>query len=573
MRRVSRASALAAVVAALAAGPGFAVTAPLSRTVESGSTWLVAKTTRLASLTVGSHAVVRAPAGDSLTLTVGGVETDLKPGTYRGDVVLTVTRQIVVQYRCKPGPNCGKLPAQHFRAAIYVRDGRYEPARSVSAAVVGGAVSGRAARRVSITSRGAGFNGIAVTGASDYTIDKPRIDLTGNGGNDFDGFASGIMSSGHARVLVEGADITTRGVTRGAIFVGDDSTMTVNDSTIRVYNGTLPPGYKFTLQLGKMLEVPWMLGITGNDRATLLVADGTAYYNNDRIISQGWGALSTDGVKRTRMYVRNSTIETLDSGYGSYSLGNSRNYFSHCRFRVAGMALIMANGGSGTFTSGTVVDSKRFGVIVHGPDARAGTLVIDGDSVFNTASTTIQVKGTAAHIVLDHAALHAGNGILLQAMLNDDPFAPAPAAGSATAVTASLNNVALRGDIIDSRTAQGDMRIALRHASLQGAISTATALPATEQKPTESTYYLIGDVKNILAPATGPYGLALSLDGSSSWTVAKSSYLTRLTLAEGARVIAPRGYEVHLQVDGNVEPLRAGRYLGRILLDVSKSAR
>lgn len=542
-----------------------------SKLVKPGSRWTVPSSTRLERLTIGANAVVRAPDGESVTLTVNGVERDLKPGTYRGDVVLTVSESTMVTFKCGPGPMCAKVPPEPFRAAVYVDNGSYLKDRSVPAAVAGGLVNGKVAKDVTITSRGALFNGIMVAGNSSYTIDHPRIDLTGNGANDFDGYASGIMASDHARVLVEKADITTHGVARGAIFAGDHSTITVNDSTIRVYNGTLPAGYEFTLLMGKMLEVPWMLGITGNARATLLVGYGTAYYNNDRIIAQGWGALSTDGVKRTRLYVRNSTIETLDSGYGSYSLGDSWNHFMHCRFRVADMALIMSNGGSGTFTQGTVVNSRRFGVIIHSPAPGPGTLQIDRGSVFNTKSTAIQVKGVGANIVVDHASLHAGNGILIQAMVNDDPFAPIPKAGTDTPVTVAFRHVALRGDIINSRTNQGEMTLTLQDASLTGAISTAVATSATGVKPTEKTYYLIGDVKNAFGPAVGPFGLAVAVGGHSSWVVDKTCYLTKLAIAPGATISAPPGYQLHLSVGGHERSLRPGTYSGQIVLEVSRA--
>jgi hypothetical protein len=75
-----------------------------SKTVESGATWTVTETTKLSSLTVADGASVKAPEGYSVTLTVDGVETgqvlekwtakDYKfaPGSYKGDIVLTVAK-------------------------------------------------------------------------------------------------------------------------------------------------------------------------------------------------------------------------------------------------------------------------------------------------------------------------------------------------------------------------------------------------------------------------------------------------------------------------------------------------
>lgn len=533
-----------------------------AKSVGSGKSWTVDHTIHLRQLHIAAGARLSAPAGDSLTLTVDGIGREIAPGTYTGDVVLTVTKSIIVRYL--------RLPPEHFRTAVYVNNGAYQPDRSVASEVVGGTVTDTTVSGISITSHQRKFNGIIVAGKSTYKIVAPKIELTGNGANDFDGFGAGIMSDGDANVTVDRADITTRGVVRGAIFVGGHSKMTIDNSTIHTYNGKLPPGYKFTLEMGKMLEVPWMLGIAGNARATLLVDNGTAYYNNDHIVAEGWGALSTDGVKKTRLYANNSVIETTKSGYGAYSIGDSVDRFSHCRFNVADMALIMANGGSGTFTDGTVVNSRRFGVVVHFPSPRTGTLRILGASVFNTKSTAIQVKGVAANIEVDDARLDAGNGIILQAMVNDDPFAPPPKAGTDSTVRVRFKNVALHGDIINSRTSQGGLSVTFDHATIAGAISTATAAPAKGEKPTAKKYYLIGDVKNTLT-GTGGYGLDLSLGEGSTWTVTRTSYLSGLVLSRTAAIKAPNGKAVSMVVNGAARPILPGTYKGNVELQVKNA--
>ena len=44
--------------------------------------------TSLERLTIGEGAVIKAPEGKSLTMTVDGVETGTDPGTYKGNIVL-----------------------------------------------------------------------------------------------------------------------------------------------------------------------------------------------------------------------------------------------------------------------------------------------------------------------------------------------------------------------------------------------------------------------------------------------------------------------------------------------------
>ncbi|KAH2813745.1 hypothetical protein KXV85_004925, partial [Aspergillus fumigatus] len=154
------------------------------------------------------------------------------------------------------------------------------------------------------------------------------------------------------------------------------ATVHVNDAEIEVLNGTLPAGYKFTVDMGKMMEVPWMLGLSGNVRATNLVDYGTVYYNRSHIRAQGWGAVSTDDSIKVRMFVKDSLIETVESGYGCYSIGDSVDSFSHSIIRAADIGCIMAAQGSILISVGTRVEAGQYGVMMHSA-AGGGQLVID----------------------------------------------------------------------------------------------------------------------------------------------------------------------------------------------------
>ena len=54
------------------------------------SSWIVTGTSYLTKLTLAEAAVVKAPAGKTLTMTVDGTETDILPGSYQGHIVLEV---------------------------------------------------------------------------------------------------------------------------------------------------------------------------------------------------------------------------------------------------------------------------------------------------------------------------------------------------------------------------------------------------------------------------------------------------------------------------------------------------
>ncbi len=594
-----------------------AAQAATAKTVTAGTTWVVDKTTQLSSLTIGKDAKLGAPSGHSLVMTVNGVETAMKAGTYTGDIVLTVADEIFVKYS-----DMGKELKYYFTTAVYVDNGKYILGKSVAAAAVGGTVTDTEAKNLSITSKGDNFNGIVVVGDSKYTIDNLKIDFTGNGGNDFVGFGAGIKSSGKADVTVNSANIVTRGSIRTAIFVGEHSTMHVNNSSIEVFNGPEPANTAFGKRVAPMDQVPWGLGLTGNVRATNLVDYGTVYYNNCHIKAQGWGALSVDGAEHVRMYVTNSTIETVDSGYGAYSIGDTIDTFKHSTFNVASVGLIMAAEGSDVLTDGSVLNSKGYGVVVH--SAGNGHLTIDKGSTIHSKYAAIEVKSSGVNILVDNAKIQADNGVILQAMVNDDtgamggPGMPAgggaggpgqggpnpggPGAGGQNNggaagvgqsgnpmapggpgdtrgpeaqrktdpnIVATFKDVNLEGDFFNGRTGEGDLILSLENATIAGAISTTTTKPSNGKAPTSETREWIGRVVNTLTQTDEKHGLKLTLDSASKWTVSRTSYLTSLTLAKGAVVEAPQGQSLTMTVNGKQETIQAGSYQGKIVLAVA----
>ncbi|MGW2889795.1 hypothetical protein ACWDDN_31675 [Streptomyces griseoruber] len=228
MTRRSLLIAGTATAGALLVPVGSAQAAPVTSgrqlTVGSGETYEVAATTRLKRLTVADGGTLTAPGGYGLTLTVDGVETGQKltatggmatvvrPGTYRGDVVLTVAAANDITYETLTFP---------FRQALYVDAGGVVRERSVPAAVQGGKLTGTLARDVSITSTGECFDGLFVQDGT-YTLQRPVISLTRNGRCDFAGYGAAVVGDGSATTLVvEGARISTKGVVRTAVISND----------------------------------------------------------------------------------------------------------------------------------------------------------------------------------------------------------------------------------------------------------------------------------------------------------------------------------------------------------------
>ena len=582
-------------LAALAiAPPASAQTAGI---FAKGPNAVVAKSVTLSSLTIPEGGTISAPDGKSVSLTVDGVDQPIRAGTYQGSVVLSVTDPIMVKYH--------DLPPANFRAALYVDDGRIVPEKSVLPAVVGGTSNDNGATGIAITSHADTLNGVLVTGNSKYVLDAPVIEMVGNGGNDFAGWGAAIMGTGNSDLTINNARIHTKGAVRTAIFVGGHSTVHVNNADIYTESGTLPPDYVETLKIGLMKEVPWQLSLSGNVRTTNLVDHGTVYYNSSHIRSSGWGVLSVDDAAVTRMFVKDSLIETINSGYGAYSIGDSIDTFDHTTMNVADYGLIIAGRGSGVFTNGSVVNSRRFGVMQFDRDG-GGSLTVDKGTVFNTRLTTFLFKGRGGRLTIDNATMNPGNGIILHAMIEDNPRkveqklaaekARAEAAAAAAAapttqpiigertvnpmgnnispdVLATVHNTQLTGDFLNTRTTEGGLVLKLEHSSITGAISTGRQQAIDGKAPTKITYWQIGQVNTTIEPTADAAGVTLSIDRGSRWVVAKTSYITQLDIAPGGAVLAPDGHSLAMKIDGKVVPIRPGSYKGAITLELTANHR
>ena len=84
--------------------------------IQAGETWTVDKTTKLDVLTIAERiddedVPINAPEGYSVTMTVDGVETPIKAGTYTGEIVLTPAQKITkALYKSAPFISRGQTP-------------------------------------------------------------------------------------------------------------------------------------------------------------------------------------------------------------------------------------------------------------------------------------------------------------------------------------------------------------------------------------------------------------------------------------------------------------------------------
>ncbi len=473
MTPVSRRSFLLTGGTAAAAGATVTLLAPAAKaspskskpaspgaiSVAAGQTYTVAATTRASAVTIEQGGVLTAPAGHSLTMTVNGVETGQQlvatsaadtafvPGRWRGDIVLSVTTETDVPWQQHTFP---------FRQAIYADATGVVAANSVLAAVVGGqVVAGQvgtsSAHNVRISSTGECFDGVVVNGGS-FALTRPVINLTGNGRCDFVGYGAALLANNAGtRVVVDGATISNQGTVRTAAICDNGATLVVKNSSLSVRNGVLPSDYIPTVDLDKMEDAPWMLGLNGagNVRATNLLGNNSiAAYVNSSVTSESWGVLSTDSGTGCTLVAVNSVVgNTGDSGYGTYVIGNATEYLLGTQFNVGTYATIFT-GGTATYGDSdratvaslntslglglsdselraltprsTVVNSRGWGFMWHG----ASNLAISGETVVNSPRATFLNKGQQLAVTFDGskgARLNPGDGVLVQVIDNDDP--------------------------------------------------------------------------------------------------------------------------------------------------------
>lgn len=605
---------------------------PASVAVGENETWVVEETTHLHKLTIAEGGTIAAPEGYSLTMTINGVEiggvlvetqgseTQIAPGSYQGNIVLTVSEANPVVYQSYTFP---------FRQALYLDDTGIVDAKSVLAAVKGCKLRADHLKAFKISSEGENFNGIYAE-SGNYSIQKAKINFFGNGRSDFAGYGAAVMSTGENTTLVlDRACILTEGVVRTAVVATGGSNMIVKNSYIQTHDGILPDDYEPTIDTPQMRSVPWMLSLTGNCRATnLLGTDTKATYINSYIGAEGWGALSTDGCTDPQLTAINSKIAiTGEDGYGSYVIGNATERFLGCEFDVATYATI-CRGGSIYYGDSqretiaqlntdlslgltdrelgslrvkpTIINSNRFGVMWHG----SGTVDVSGGTIFNTAETTFLDKGQVVTITVDGSEgtqLNPGNGIIMQLMDDDDPgpdlttmlntetyYEPtAPPTrnpdfdltSTDDAATATFSNINLKGDFYnavgwgklpsDSSPVQQNMVLSFVNTSITGAISASEAHHRIATITSE-TYYELGAITNTPTAAINN-GVIVSLDEDSNWMVTDTSYLTYLTIAEGATISAADGGSIHMTVDGVETAMVAGTYEGTIVISVTGS--
>lgn len=491
----------------------------------------------------------------SVTLTVDGVEENLMPGIYEGNVVLTVTQQNLVEY------TSGKM-VHPFRQAIYVDETGVVDDKSVLAAVIGGNVDDHAATGITVISNGDAFNGIYVA-SGEYAVVDSEFIFNGDGGNDFAGFGSAIMATGAGtRLTVENTHISTTGVVRTTLTPSGGSHVVVKNSVLEAHDGVLPEDYIPNTSLGYMKSVPWMLGLYGNCRATnMLGTDTQETFINSSVSTENWGILSVDDCSNVKLTGINSSFSTTGiAGYGAYGIGYAVDRFYGCEFDVATYAGVMTMGGSIYFddstpenvqalneeldlrlteeemaafeSRGNVLKTGGSALMLFNTEARTAATVL-GSTVIDAGRACFLTRSGLADITVDGAQgaqLSSEIGVILQMIDIDkaprvneeidgvtysvypgpwsEPYASYeevevstsidPTAESSKDVIATFANIELEGDFYNGTTGADtaqNLELTLDNAQVTGLI-TATFAQHEKAELYPEDWQMIGVVEN-----------------------------------------------------------------------------
>ena len=600
----------------------------MAETKRVSAPWLVEQSCTFDELVIEEGAVLTAPEEHWLTLTVNGQVKAPAPGTYKGEVKLSVTPRFRWEtYRF------GQTELNSFRAGIVIKDGKYLPEYSVSAGIQGGYVRDGEAGGQIVYANDWDYNGFYITGKGEYTINDVRMCLTGDGTDDFSGVGAAIAVSGDMKVTVNNAEIHNFGISRGCAFVGENSEVTFNDCFFSLDSGVYTEKELYDRTHGpdhRMVQPPWMMGITGHGRTTNLAGMATANYNRCHIVSNSWGCLSVDGGCVTRMNVKDSLLElTGESGYGVFSIADdvafdyaafgkhgSYDVLDHCVVKGVTYPIIMSLGKSGgEFKNGTEIYARWGSLIFRNS---GGELNVNSKAALYTTQSSFMVKGSNAFIHVDDAILQPGNGIILQLQDNDemgmavtggypipwgrqdvrDPARDLFNAVSTEDVYMTVSNMEAVGDFFNGTTNLfanceegksvadmpdfGQVRGVSGH-DLQGAKNLdlrLTDAQVTGRISAGTTVYNNTMLKEIFAEnydelsnvhfEAGPVvnnGVILTL-ARARWTVTGTCYLSRLTLDAASAILGAEGKAVRLTVDGAEQPIAAGDYQGAITLEL-----
>ncbi len=244
------------------------------------------------------------------------------------------------------------------------------------------------------------YTNLGLADPDPVVLENYVLDVSGTGSNDMGGFGAAVYVSDNAIAELNNFRIITRGPARGAVFTRFGAQATINDSTIYAVSD---PSRQV------MQGCPPGLFLEGKVRATNAVGASKVTYNNSAVISQGWGALSTDSddlytvpETPTTLDIHDSYIAVLTSGYGAYSDGAAEDYFDGCYVDVPDYGAVETGSGIVSFKN-SVINSGMYGVMTH--SGRSVGDIEFVDSELHVGEAGVMLRDTANKVLFENSTI------------------------------------------------------------------------------------------------------------------------------------------------------------------------
>lgn len=599
-----------------------------SKTVETGVTWLVERDLAVYELTYKEGGVIAAPEGKQLTMTVNGIGTEILPGHYYGDIRLQVNDQYVM---APHGLRTSSGTVTPMNPALVIRDNRVVEQVSATSLIQGGGYDGNEANGFYLGTTKGEQNGIIVEGNSEYKIRDVQMDMEGFASCDFTGAGAGVTVIDDAKVEISHSDFNLTGVTRCAIHVGGKSEVTVNDCRIinmsedsdKVDTFSWMIGFNGTNRLTQLTDQAnvtynrcafktngWgICSIDGGSPVSMTMNDCDLELTGPRAHGYGAFCIGDNVVTMNRCHVkvhgypmlvmgeeragRPSVIDSVVEGrrFGAMVISDDNSVFAihGSKFKT----------GSSTFCvkgSATVFDIKNSqlhagnNVILQMMDTDETSMCTDNFYIpvgvkdeYREGRDLFQVNDhddvimniTDCRLVGDFfnstSEIRAyKNGIQGDAgmfMYRNLGAVRMDGLGQDPETFRANSEHAAGGQGVDHKGAV-NLGVNLVNSSVEGVVSSASqAYREGLHVITPENRAELSNVRQWATPTVNN-GVVVTLDKTSAWTVTGTSYITGLTVSEGAILKAPVGKTLTMTVDGVETAIGAGCYQGHIVLTV-----
>ncbi|NTV91543.1 MAG: hypothetical protein HGA22_14490, partial [Clostridiales bacterium] len=310
--------------------------------------------------------------------------------------------------------------------------------------------------------------------------------------------------------------------------------------------------------------------------------------------------LSLDATK-SNLYAVNSTVQVNKGGYGTYSATDCNVEFYGVKLDSAQYGVFLCGTGKATVgsiadaTAGAMKNLKKSeitsanylqkdgssliaaasnAIIIH-QDSGSGktiksmmtvknsTITTEGVTLKDTTDykddkkvgasyyfinnykgSTILMRSANADIDLENAVMGTSNGTLVQSVINYDIDAGsgiyAKDGEEFLGITVNMSGMDVKGNILH-QDYQRKMTVNLKGTTLTGAAESGTMAAWNALWATCSA-----DVQKELDHDTSyktVWGIGMTMDKTSKWSVTKTSSLSSLTVESGAEISAPEGYK------------------------------